>query len=190
MIVFYVLTKKYYPLAQVYGGFRLILGGPKTILVPGPSAIFLRLKYNPATFAKTLDVIVAGGQGNQGGLGSEIRHSQHIHQHDCRRQHSSKRLWRTILIDAQLAALFQRPDARLPTWPCVGRLCYQGVLPAYRKSSRPLLTGKRSCPRNVVTDFTFRIIPPTAISRSILTMSRWSDCDQPEARKWSGTGDP
>jgi hypothetical protein len=70
IIVFYILTKKYYPLPQTYGGFQLNLGGRSSTLVPGPSAIFLRLKYNPATFANSLDVIVAGGQGNQGGKGS------------------------------------------------------------------------------------------------------------------------
>ena len=69
-IVFYILTKKYYPIPQTYGGFQLNLGGRSSTLVPGPSAIFLRLKYNPATFANSLDVIVSGGQGNQGGLGT------------------------------------------------------------------------------------------------------------------------
>jgi hypothetical protein len=70
IIVFYILTKNYYPLPQTYGGFQLDLGGRSSTLVPGPSAIFLRLKYNPATFANALDIIVAGGQGNQGGRGS------------------------------------------------------------------------------------------------------------------------
>ena len=69
VIVFYVLTKKYYPLAQVPGGFQLDLGGRSSTLVPGPSGIFLRLKYNPVTFARTLDWIVAFGPGAQGGLG-------------------------------------------------------------------------------------------------------------------------
>jgi hypothetical protein len=72
VIVFYILTKKYYPLPQTYGGFQLDLGGRSSTLVPGPSAIFLRLKYNPATFANSLAVIVAGGQGNQGGLGTKF----------------------------------------------------------------------------------------------------------------------
>jgi hypothetical protein len=70
IIIFYILTKKYYPLPQTYGGFQLNLGGKSSTLVPGPSAIFLRLKYNPATIDSTLNVIVAGGQGNQGGKGS------------------------------------------------------------------------------------------------------------------------
>lgn len=68
--VFYVLTKKYYPLkSQISGGFQFDLGGRSTTLVPGPSAIFLRLKYNPATFARTLDWIIAYGQGAQLGNG-------------------------------------------------------------------------------------------------------------------------
>jgi hypothetical protein len=72
-IVFYVLTKKYYPLrSQVAGGFELFLGGRRSTLVPGPSGIFLRLKYNPATFDRTLDWIVAHGQGAQLGNGSRI----------------------------------------------------------------------------------------------------------------------
>ncbi len=71
VIVFYVLTKKYYPLPEVSGGFQFNLGGASSTLVPGPSAIFLRLKYNPTTFARTLNWIVAYGQGNQGGVGSQ-----------------------------------------------------------------------------------------------------------------------
>ncbi len=71
-IVFYIMTKKYYPLAQVRGGFEYNFGGRITTLVPGPSAIFLRLKYNPATFARTLDWIVAYGQGAQLGNGPPL----------------------------------------------------------------------------------------------------------------------
>jgi hypothetical protein len=72
-IVFYVLTKKYYPLrSQVAGGFELFLGGRRSTLVPGPSGIFLRLKYNPATFDRTLDWIVAYGQGPELGAGAKL----------------------------------------------------------------------------------------------------------------------
>jgi hypothetical protein len=71
VMVFYVLTKKYYPVPEVSGGFEFNLGGLNSTLVPGPSAIFLRLKYDPSTFAKTLNWIVAYGQGNQGGKGSQ-----------------------------------------------------------------------------------------------------------------------
>ncbi len=70
VIIFYILGKEYYPLSpQVAGGFQFNLGGRSTTLVPGPSAIFLRLKYKPATFDRTLDWIVAYGQGAQLGLG-------------------------------------------------------------------------------------------------------------------------
>ncbi len=71
-IVFYVLTKKYYPVPEVAGGFKLNLGGASSTLVPGPSGIFLRLKYDPATFPRTLDSIVAYGQGAQGGDGAKV----------------------------------------------------------------------------------------------------------------------
>jgi hypothetical protein len=68
-LVFYVLTNKYYPVNQVRGGFQFDLGGASTTLVPGPSALFQRITYNPATFAKQLDYIVAYGQGAQNGVG-------------------------------------------------------------------------------------------------------------------------
>jgi hypothetical protein len=71
-IVFYVLTKRYYAVSFMPGGFELLLGGRRSTLVPGPSGIFLRLKYNPATFARTLNWIVAFGQGAQLGLGSKF----------------------------------------------------------------------------------------------------------------------
>lgn len=72
VLVFYVLTKKYYPVSFVAGGFQFNLGGRSSTAVPGPSGIFLRLKYNPATFARTLDWIVAYGQGNQLGQGAKF----------------------------------------------------------------------------------------------------------------------
>jgi hypothetical protein len=69
-IVFYVLTKKYYPLKnQVSDGFEFFLGGARSVAIPGPSGIFLRLKYDPATFNRTLDAIVAFGPGAAGGSG-------------------------------------------------------------------------------------------------------------------------
>jgi hypothetical protein len=68
--IFYVLTKKYYPVpSQVASGFSFHLGGAWSVAVPGPSAIFLRVTYNPATFPSTLDSIVTHGAGNQGGVG-------------------------------------------------------------------------------------------------------------------------
>jgi hypothetical protein len=70
--VFYVLTKKYYPVPAVAGGFVLDLGGRISTLVPGPSGIFLRLNYDPATFARTLDWIVAYGPGAESGAGAKL----------------------------------------------------------------------------------------------------------------------
>ncbi len=68
--VFYVLSKQYYPLpSQVHSGFDFILDGARSVAIPGPSGIFLRVKYNPATFATTLDNIVQYGKGAQGGRG-------------------------------------------------------------------------------------------------------------------------
>jgi hypothetical protein len=68
--VFYVLTKKYYPIQnQVTSGFEFNLGNARSVAIPGPSGIFLRVKYDPATFPRTLDWIVAFGPGAQGGKG-------------------------------------------------------------------------------------------------------------------------
>ena len=72
VIVLYVLTKKYYPVSFVAGGFQLDLGGRSSTLIPGPSGIFLRLKYDPATFSRTLNWIVAFGPGNESGAGSQL----------------------------------------------------------------------------------------------------------------------
>jgi hypothetical protein len=78
-IVFYILSHKYYPLSpQVAAGFQLQAGGRSSTIVPGPSGIFLRLKYNPATFARTLDWIVAYGQGAQTGIGPRLAMSDTI----------------------------------------------------------------------------------------------------------------
>jgi hypothetical protein len=71
-MVFYVLTKKYYPLPQVAGGFELFAGGRKSTMVPGPSGIFLRVTYNPTKFADTLNWIVAHGPGAEGGAGAKL----------------------------------------------------------------------------------------------------------------------
>ncbi|MDG3004617.1 hypothetical protein [Paludisphaera mucosa] len=69
-IVFYVLTKKYYPLpSQVTSGFEFNLDGARSVAVPGPSAIFQRIKYDPAKFPGMLDKITAFGVGAQGGRG-------------------------------------------------------------------------------------------------------------------------
>jgi hypothetical protein len=72
-MVFYVLSKKYYPLSpQISAGFQLDAGGRISTMVPGPSGIFLRLPYDPATFARTLDWIVAYGPGAEGGAGAKL----------------------------------------------------------------------------------------------------------------------
>ncbi|MGC8643442.1 MAG: hypothetical protein ACP5XB_26595 [Isosphaeraceae bacterium] len=71
--VFYILTKKYYPMpSQQHSGFLFDLGGAYSVSIPGPSAIALRLKYDPATWAQTLDNIVTFGPGNQGGRGAKF----------------------------------------------------------------------------------------------------------------------
>jgi hypothetical protein len=72
ILVFYVLTKKYYPVSFVGGGFQFNLGGRSSTAIPGPAGIFLRLKYDPATFARSLNWIVAFGQGNEVGQGAQL----------------------------------------------------------------------------------------------------------------------
>jgi hypothetical protein len=72
ILVFYVLTKKYYPVSFVSGGFQFNTGGRSSTAIPGPAGIFLRLKYNPATFARTLNWIVAFGPGNESGTGAKF----------------------------------------------------------------------------------------------------------------------
>jgi hypothetical protein len=68
--VFYVLSKDYYPLpSEVHSGFEFSLDGARSVGIPGPSGIYLGVKYNPARFDKTLNWIVAFGPGAQGGTG-------------------------------------------------------------------------------------------------------------------------
>lgn len=63
-IVFYVLSKKYYPLVPTQSaGFQVNFSTPAATGIPGPSGIALRIKYNPATFLKTLDYYVTSGPG-------------------------------------------------------------------------------------------------------------------------------
>lgn len=67
VMVFYILSKKYYPLSPVTGGgFEFDMNGTRGVAIPGPSGIFLRIKYNPATFPNTLNWIVAHGPGSKG----------------------------------------------------------------------------------------------------------------------------
>ena len=71
-ITFYVLTKKYYPVSpEVSGGFTFNFD-PGVVAIPGPSGIALRIKYDPATFARTLDWLVAYGPGAEGGQGAKL----------------------------------------------------------------------------------------------------------------------
>ena len=79
-MVFYVLTHQYYPAHPVVsGGFEFDLDGSSGVAIPGPSGIFLRLPYRPATFARTLDWIVAYGPGarvaSARNMGSRTRRS-------------------------------------------------------------------------------------------------------------------
>jgi hypothetical protein len=72
-MVFYIFSRKYYPLpSQVHSGFEFDLGGARSVAIPGPSGIFLRLTYDPTKFARTLDWIVAHGPGAQGGKGVRL----------------------------------------------------------------------------------------------------------------------
>ncbi len=72
-IVFYALSKKYYPLSpQVAAGFQLDAGGRSSTMVPGPSGIYLRITYDPARFPHQLDWMVAYGQGRQLGPGAAL----------------------------------------------------------------------------------------------------------------------
>jgi hypothetical protein len=66
-IVFYQLTKKYYPLSPTQSaGFVFNFVSPRATAIPGPSGIFLRLRYNPATIGNVLDRIVSSGVGAKG----------------------------------------------------------------------------------------------------------------------------
>jgi hypothetical protein len=68
--IFYVLTKEYYPIRnQVTQGFTFNLGGARSIAIPGPSGIFLRIRYDPATINRILDYAITSGPGIQGGVG-------------------------------------------------------------------------------------------------------------------------
>jgi hypothetical protein len=71
--VFYVLTKKYYPIQNVvHGGFEFNLDGARSAAIPGPSAIIHGIKYDPSNFNRILDTLVAFGHGAQGGVGPEF----------------------------------------------------------------------------------------------------------------------
>ncbi len=68
--IFYILSKKYYPLpSQVHSGYEFSLDGARSVAIPGPSGIYLRVKYDPATINQVLDHIVQFGPGAEGGKG-------------------------------------------------------------------------------------------------------------------------
>ena len=113
--VFYVLTKMYYPLpSEQHSGFEFDLGGARSVAIPGPSAIALRIKYDPATFSRTLDSIVAFGPGNQGGIGREIWPAQHSHQRVPLRANQSKRFRRLFLVDLGVNRTTREPAHEKP----------------------------------------------------------------------------
>ncbi len=63
-IVFYVISKKYYPLTPTQStGFQINFSSPKATGIPGPSGIGLRIRYDPATFLQKLDYLVTSGPG-------------------------------------------------------------------------------------------------------------------------------
>jgi hypothetical protein len=69
VIVFYILSKKYYPLSpQVSAGFQFNFLGRENVAIPGPSGIFQRIKYDPATIANIINFIVPFGPGAKGHL--------------------------------------------------------------------------------------------------------------------------
>ena len=66
-MVFYIMTKKYYPLSPVVSaGFELNLAGSRGTAIPGPSRNLSRVKYNPATIAKVVNHVIADGPGSKG----------------------------------------------------------------------------------------------------------------------------
>ena len=159
---------------QTYGGFQLDLGGKSSTLVPGPSAIFLRLKYNPATFANTLDVIVAGGQGNQGGKGSFFGIPNTSINNIVAYQYPPERFRRTLLIGLRASRISSTARHEAASMA----LC-RAVLALRRADRRRMefaapLDGNIFLSEKCRIGFTFRIIPLTAICRSKLPVSRWS----------------
>jgi len=67
VMVFYVLTKQYYPPRPIVSsGFEFDLAGSRGIAIAGPSALFLRIKYDPAKFPRMLDWITVHGPGAYG----------------------------------------------------------------------------------------------------------------------------
>ena len=69
VMIFYILTKKYYPFSPQYNaGFVFKIEGSKGLAIPGPSGIFLRIKYDPATIDKILNYAAIDGPKTKGNL--------------------------------------------------------------------------------------------------------------------------
>lgn len=68
VMVFYILTKKYYPFRPVVsGGFQFNIAGSPGTAIPGPSGIFQRIVYkDEQSLAKTINWIVPHGPGSRG----------------------------------------------------------------------------------------------------------------------------
>ena len=68
--IFYIISKKYYPMPNpASSGFVFRLDGARSVAIPGPSGIFLRIKYSPDTINNILDKVATKGPGVQGGKG-------------------------------------------------------------------------------------------------------------------------
>ena len=143
--VFYVLTHQYYPVpSQVQSGFEFDLGGARSVAIPGPSGIFLRLKYNPATFAKTLDWIVAYGPGTEGGKGVKYGLPVTSINEFVSAKTRAQRFRRLLLIDLGGKALTMDVRLRKRKWIFPPRGAQRGHDTHYRTgtnriSSRPKL---------------------------------------------------
>ena len=67
--MFYILSKKYYPLSpQVSAGFQFNFLGKANVAIPGPSGIFQRIQYDPATINNIINYVVPFGPGAKGHL--------------------------------------------------------------------------------------------------------------------------
>lgn len=68
VMVFYVLTKEYYPFRpMISGGFQFNIAGSPGTAIPGPSGIFQRIRYkDEQSLARTINWIVPNGPGSRG----------------------------------------------------------------------------------------------------------------------------
>ncbi len=69
VLIFYLLSKKYYPLSPQYSaGFVFRIDGSIGTAIPGPSGIFLGVRYNPATIDRILNYAAINGPRTRDGL--------------------------------------------------------------------------------------------------------------------------